>query len=455
MNQWIKYLFLFYCGLALNENVYAQQEIYIFGRVTSSKGEPLNGALITSLTGQSTISDSRAYYQLNILRKDSLSLKVQFVGYETLDTTVFPAGTDSLNINFQLTPALFDLPEITVEAAQQNLYERSNWVVIDYVIWHDQIILIALEGRKRWIYQYTLAGKLKKREQLSERYTDLHLSCLGGLHLIGESVVVELKWMDDEIALQNPYEKQKFESLLQACLFKWDNNVVFKNWSNHNQQVDYFYYVQQKAVPLYRSVNPQAIQLARAQFNKIIGLYYQAVGNPYSGGIINARIEKTNIIAEGLWDGDLFDLITPENNGVMRAITHYENTLARPLCSWEAVHQGKLLIFDFVQQNVSLFNRLSVSDRITLDTDAIKQIWKNNSGDLLQNSANGKIYFLSNDFKLFQLQIKKRKMELELVQELTFQGNYPKNYCVYQDEIYFLGNVSSRSPQNKLFSLSF
>jgi len=455
MTYIVKNIFLSCCFIALSLDLLAQQQIYIFGQVQSTTEEPLVNALITSSTGYSIISNAKGYYQLSIPKQDSLFLEVQFVGYETIDTLVFVSDSDSLNINFQLAPTVFDLPEITVQAVQQNLYERSNWVIIDYSIWNDQVILIALEGRKRWLYQYTLNGKLRKRERLQNKYADLHLSCLGGLHLISDDHGMELKWINNEVELQAPYDKQRFEDLIQTCLFKWDNRVLFKNWSNHNQQIDYFYYDQQEAISLYRTIDPEAIKLAQSQVNKIIGLYYRAVGNPNSGGILNAKIEKTNIIAEGWWDGDLIDLITPEDNGVMSAIMYYDNTLSRPLRSWEVVHQEQLLIFDFVQQKANLFDRLSSSNYITLSTNSTDQIWKDDSDVFLQDAVSEKMYFLNSSFELFELLIKRKRIELKLIQQLEGKGNYQKKYYIHQNRIYFLANITAHNTQNKLFSLAF
>ncbi|MEM1327776.1 MAG: carboxypeptidase-like regulatory domain-containing protein [Bacteroidota bacterium] len=130
-------ILLFSCSL-----LHAQNTIFVFGKVSDNNGESLPNALVYTSQQQNTVSNIAGYYQLDTDRQDSISLGVQFIGYQSIDTTIATEDFDTIQINFQLSPTTFDFPEVTVRANEQNLFDRSDWVIVDYVIWAEKMALL-------------------------------------------------------------------------------------------------------------------------------------------------------------------------------------------------------------------------------------------------------------------------------------------------------------------------
>lgn len=359
--------------------VAAQSTIHIEGIVQSEDGEALYKSLI-SVGKASSISSISGYYRFDIPKTDSIRLAVSYLGYATMDTVFLRPLNDSLVVNFKLKRTSFSLPEVSVRPQTQSLFDRSDWIILDYLTVSEYIVLLVIDANKRWLYTYSIEGKFVSRLTINKHYNQLHKSCLGSIYVLGKRFYAKVDSLLKIVVGQKDIRK-KFDQFIAPCLFQFDDRLIFKSWQQHNQRADYFYYQKQQSVLLYSIYDKQAQQMALSQYNRIISMYYQARSSSAEEDI-DAGFQRENIIEGGRWNGDLTNLIV--TNKIHQEVGYYEAVLTRPVRTWEAIaRRNKLIIIDFIEQQAVLFsNRLA--DRFTT-ISAAPLIWEDKKGTILND----------------------------------------------------------------------
>lgn len=116
----MRYIFLLL--LALLPKV-MQGQASLYGTITSSKGQPLEGALVAVGTLPAT-ADANGEFELLNLRKGTHHIHVMYVGYKTIDTTI--VLENSKRIVFTMYPDQVTLSEVNVRAKSLNTQEKQQ-----------------------------------------------------------------------------------------------------------------------------------------------------------------------------------------------------------------------------------------------------------------------------------------------------------------------------------------
>ncbi len=105
------------------------QKFHIYGRVFSIEKEPIVGALIYEQNNQkSALSDKYGYFNL-IINKGPVKLKIQHLSYKPYAISFF-VDKDT-NINIYLTPASYNISEVTVNCPKNTFTRNYNLSLIN------------------------------------------------------------------------------------------------------------------------------------------------------------------------------------------------------------------------------------------------------------------------------------------------------------------------------------
>jgi hypothetical protein len=426
----------------------SQSTIHVSGIVKSEDGEILYKALVRHETS-SSISNSLGYYHLSIPKTDSFRLEVSYLGYQTVDTLIASPFNDSITINFRLKSTSLSLPEINISPQTQTLFDRSNWVILDYLIVPEKILLLVIENNKRWLYSYTISGEFISRLAIGKQYNQIHQSCLGSVYILNKQFFIQVDFSSYQIKLSRRDTRSKFDQFIAPCLFKVDDQLIFKSWQQHHQRADYFFYQKQHPTLLYSTYDRKAEQVAASQYNKVINMYLQTRSTS-SKETIDHGFQKENIITNGSWNGDLTDLII--TNNIHQEVGFYEAVLARPVKTWDAILEGnKFIIVDFVEQKALLFSKVSAKGFKLVPVDPL--IWEDAKSMLLSDSRNEQLYFLDSKNQLYQLNYKKGILTASFTQRITSPSSYVGQYIIFGRYLYFISYPSRQSPKNRLYKI--
>lgn len=106
--------------------IVAQQNcsLSVSGKVSSTAGEPLPGATLVLNDGQATVTDIHGHYRLNKLCSKTYRIKIQYVGFVSLETDLSP--TENTVHDFQLEPEVAQLDEVVIRAHQAHTEHTHN-----------------------------------------------------------------------------------------------------------------------------------------------------------------------------------------------------------------------------------------------------------------------------------------------------------------------------------------
>ncbi|MEO3405122.1 TonB-dependent receptor [Mucilaginibacter sp. CAU 1740] len=108
---------LFVAVMALLLPVMASAQLSISGKVTNQAGEALPGATITILNPQqNTVTDAAGKYIFSNLKNGNYTLRVSYIGYQSLTKTT-ALGADQ-TLNFTLSPGALTTDEVTITATR-------------------------------------------------------------------------------------------------------------------------------------------------------------------------------------------------------------------------------------------------------------------------------------------------------------------------------------------------
>ncbi|MCS6991454.1 MAG: carboxypeptidase-like regulatory domain-containing protein, partial [Chitinophagales bacterium] len=106
--------------------LHAQDRLQVRGIVVDKvSGKRLSYALIAVLDEQKqpisgVTADEEGRFQLNTPNADTLHLRVQYLGFQTLDTALMDrSGKGLITVTLPLTPQGHELSEVTVESVRQ------------------------------------------------------------------------------------------------------------------------------------------------------------------------------------------------------------------------------------------------------------------------------------------------------------------------------------------------
>jgi hypothetical protein len=109
-------------------NTVAQQTLRIEGYIKDSiTNEALPYVTVTLHgTTRGTATDGNGYFLIKTISADSVHLSVSYIGYETKQLSLPPPGKDLRKVTILLSPAAYELNEVTVRPGKEKYSKKEN-----------------------------------------------------------------------------------------------------------------------------------------------------------------------------------------------------------------------------------------------------------------------------------------------------------------------------------------
>lgn len=415
------------------------QEHTVFGKITDEKAMPLAGATIQINDGEGTVSDESGLYQIELRKSqlaDTISLTIRHLGFEVFDTTLIVQERD-LIVSKSLQPSFSNLPDIEITSKLDKTIFEKEIAIIDYTVVHNKLVTLSWAKSKRIVRMYSLTGHLLHTIDIAEQFNSFHESYTGRIHIVGDQTCVEL-YTGDKLYLGEEYPIKQFHDVVEKCVFVFNGNYIFKNYTRHNKRALYYIY-DEPGVPsiLFDVYDEDAAKTASSYFWKIVGRYKSTVTSPSEKNTVYGFGELGHELSED-WDGDLRDLIV--SNELQSLVSYYLSVESKKINTAEFIHNDKMVVFDIVNNQLHQFNSELKKDRsIDLPNDLN---W--NKSDLFQDKTSGEMYALAPNLELYHVDLDGPAVNLELL--FKFRGaGIPSKFEINDGILYCLMKNSHNS----------
>lgn len=409
------------------------QRIELFGTVSNSNNEYLEGATIEVNGDGGTTTDSLGRYSFELdmteySSNNKLSLSFRYLGYETLDTILLSQG-DAIYFNAVLHPALNQLDDIEITATSDFEFLETDQIITDIVATNSGIAVVSNNKRGAVFEAYAHNSNRLERRQLDRKFNYFHTSYRGDVHLVGEDYC----WQKDPINNGDKYYARiQFDGLLKKCILVYDGIYLFKEFSVFNKKVSYYTYPEPNKPKAFLTLfNKAAAQSAKASYREILSEYYRTVKNLGENNIATG-FEQDNIVARGEWSGDMSELMI--SNGLHQLISLHLNLEEKPFNVYEFTLKDELLVFDLENYELIVFNAgLKPSRKIGLED---KAIWQN--AQILQDRNTKLLYVLSADKQLFSFRLNNDRLDVKPVMQIQNKDGLISKTIIADGNLYYL-----------------
>ena len=382
------------------------QKTIIQGQVLLDENENAYGALISLQDSLQQVVNENGefFFELNdpLL---SVKFSISFLGYENLDTIILLNDASNISkFDFTLEKKAFGIPEIIVtDEKELNLFEKTNWTILDMVLYEESFFLIAIDKRRRYLFQYDKEGFFVEKVEM-KKINSFVVSCLGSLYVKSNAGCFQLS-VEEEIEIVAELTLSKFDEQLKPCVAYYESKMVYEFLSHHNKRKKYVkIWDKGKRKTIASIVDKKAEKVSRSYYYEILGAYGRAIEFP-SGNEINAGVGQPNIIKNGSWKGDLKELII--NNELHGKVSYYLNVESKPIQVLNFFYQEKLYLLDYVNQEFLSFDAKNdfVKEKIDSNFDWNVQL------KLLNVQQGETVYFYSKD-DIYKLNTSKESTQI-------------------------------------------
>ncbi len=421
-----------------NHSTVAQS--YIPGKIISENSDPLSFAFI-AINQDTIITDQAGTFKYFRVNEEKLVIQADYFGYEKLDTLISEIP-DSIII--QLQPELFEL-ESPVIIGQESLFNREDWIILDFMIYQNHFLILGLEGLKRKLYLYTPDGTLLTEKELDTEYRKMHQSCLGGIHLIGDEYGAEL-FDVAELKLSRNYPRKLYNEQIHPCLYKGYNYLILFREDSFGKRYALDKIQDGKAVNLKTVIDQADLEEVYVEFREIMRLYYMTTGGGDENAIDYGFFQE-NKVADGNWSGVLSDLMV--SNGLQKKISYFSNVIAGSINVLSIVQNDMLYVLDIPNKELSIVN---IAEGEQVNVQPLEHpFWKLEKIKLLRDYKFNQCYLISDDFEIMKVNFYPSGIELDKIKEIKREGKIIEHLKIYNNTLYYSARSNLASPKNKLY----
>ncbi|MBK8558089.1 MAG: hypothetical protein IPL65_21160 [Lewinellaceae bacterium] len=315
------------------------------GMVRNEMDEPLPGATLLSGDQLLGFSDSDGSFNL-LIPSVTVPLIVRCVGY-------FPQHipSDSLHSTFleiQLSPSAVSLPEVSVgDARVGTLFtEDFSTEIIDYTFAGAGLMMLVREQKSYFLWYCRDNGARISRLQFPAPVQQLHQSCTGAYHVVGEQFAWECTLNGQQLDTFPRYPAAKFHQIIAPCVQELNHYYFFRKTGPFRQSVQYTYIdPDKKAHPLAYIRDKKAENQLLDQYRSILYSYLKTIPDIDRDDILNGLSPLTDPM-QALQPENLLKMA--ETNDLVAAIGFF-NQLAYDSVYAPLIKLGdQVLLLDFV-----------------------------------------------------------------------------------------------------------
>lgn len=348
------------------------------GTVVDENYNPLiNATVQDTLKKTFSITNDQGDFFLSV--DESSVLKISFIGYETVILNVSAEErTDTIRQFLQLEADPEFLKTVTVTSDQiKPVYHKPSVNVLDYVPYSNFTLVLKTVKREKYVSLETLTEPLVQFK-LDIDAKSFYEDCFGNIHVMTEDAAYQI-WIGDTLKIIGKATREEFDELLRPCAGTYDFTTFFDGFTNHQKR-----YVltmvengEEGQKVLYEQFDIEAAKVAAQDYKAIIAYYNH---------IMEERGD--NIIAAGMWDGDLIKLA--EDYKLNQAITWYLKVRGQPIHVKSYASRTHFFVFDQTADSVLVYNQFG----LLLSSNTVNGIKKGKDKEVLMDKHTNKFYSL-------------------------------------------------------------
>jgi hypothetical protein len=409
--------------------------------VKSSDNTFISSAHLTLDNKEHYISNQNGEIRLLSSNKN-LAIQISHIGYATLDTVL--NTTDIQSFTLILRESSYTIDPVTI-SDQQRLFEKNKWAITD-ITYHDYgFVVSASEKSKKYIYLFDKDGIQILKESTKFKHQTIEQGLKSGhFHLMNNKEGQEIMVSTDTIIFLSKSPIEKYEKTLLHYKYTNNNYTIAEEWSQHNKKfilsvIDNKSY---KRTPFYQSFDQESFIRSQSVYREIIRLYYRDCHklNPlWKPGDIS-----DNIIADGTWSGDLYDLIVSDT--IQEVYNYYKSIYVKEISVSTAVKRNSLFVLDDMKRTMFVYSldkqEISQEPIIIKLPDEIKK------GQFVDCGHDSELIIMSDD-SYFSFHLDEHRFKPIHFQKRNYY--YPKSTFVDNEILYVLAQRSKIKHRKSIF----
>jgi hypothetical protein len=218
---------------------------HITGRILDETGAGLPGASVLADESSQTRTDTTGRFDLPSPTKPKM-ITIRCIGYFSqriaADTLYFNNKTARLTV--KLISSAVSLPEVSISSKPiESIFEEDfKTDLLDYAFAGRNLLMLVREGKRYFLRLTTDGGSKLSEIKLPEPARQLHKSCTGNFHVVGDDWVWEASLRDIQIDTFPRYPAKQFHKVVEPCVLELDGYYFFRKTGPFRQSVRYTYY---------------------------------------------------------------------------------------------------------------------------------------------------------------------------------------------------------------------
>ena len=342
-------LFLFPFGLAAQ---YLKVEGYVLGQ----DNDPLAGANVYFSNDFGDYTDENGFFTFQVPQSvlpanDSVLIHTSYIGYIPQSKVIFPGNRGGAEVVFHLSRDSYLLETVTISTSPQVKYKSDDEWVLDFVFEGDGLLILTKKGSSVFLKYQDGIERTTGSIEIPHQADRLERSCMGDLHVIGETLCSQVAFEKGGFTLVDQYPSEKFAEVVEPCVYYTAHGeFIFGHNQDFNQSVLYRQFAPEGKLRWRHHVYDEAqVAYAYGEFRRLLKVYEQQVASRDPNSI-NYDFPIENLLENQEWDGNLMDLVI--DNTTMKYVSYFSNIVMKEIYAPLFVYRGEVVIFD--QLNESL-----------------------------------------------------------------------------------------------------
>jgi hypothetical protein len=405
---------------------YANAQTIVIGKIIDQQEKTAisNVYVLDSISRRVTVSNTNGVFSLS-LEHIPTTIHFSHVSYITHQQVISEKQikNDTVFLDISLKPKVIDLVSVEVSANKVEKIHKRPGAIIDFAFYNNDVLLLYKQRNALKLQLLDQYDNVLSEKKLQVKHGQFIKDCMGNTHLLTKDSVFQIV-VDSNRLLFYRFSYKQYEDYLQPCVAMTTKKSFFNQiTTKHNQGILYFTVdkTTQEKQPLINIYDKLAEQYARSHYYSIIAYYYSVTS------------EISNIIALGLWTGNLIELAVDYK--LVTMIGFYKNFAAKPI--YTPIHQLKdsVYLFNYFQDSLLVYDENAM---LTRSINISHHHDKGFANQLIVDEENQNIYGKINLNGLSYL----KKIDLNTGQfsktYLLEQNTYPENIKIKNGYAYYL-----------------
>ncbi len=365
--------------------LFAQEKrTVIIGKIIDTQQNPITSTNISTKDKQNnTISDKYGFYSLkNVNYNDTLI--ISHVSYQKKEIILNQAANykDTIRLGIILDENIELLPSVNV-LSEKEAIEIASRHIIDYIFYQNDIIFLNTNIKGTYIEFKSIRTEIPEIKYPQK----IQFDAFKNIHIHTKDSVFQIYINDSFHAkIIDVISVIKYNKHLMPLKAITENSIILEDLSITNKkklhrQVKVFYVMniltkkERKLITLFDKIN---YEYSKSYYHSILKRYDEVTP------------ERENIIALGIWDGDVNSLSTYDVE-LIQDIEWYDKIASKPIVAEVIQFNNKYSIFDFSNNKIYNYN----SDNEIINTPDFHTKNKKIKKKLLYDQTLKKTYFIT------------------------------------------------------------